>query len=336
MADDSGNPPAAGGSSEAALVLASLGELSDQPISGVLLIEQRRDDPPELSQLMATTAANDALSAVVKAATGRYLESDVIEYNSAASTSDGQVMWIAIDSVPMLKDIVDQSSDLAAVPLFDPATSSLNRLRLAAMRVDGESASVVFVQSLGGSQVVARSRSKLGFFVRRGTIDVPDDGQVLLFNKDVAAVVVGDIAFFSNRASFQRLFGFLEELKEKAAETFAAITADLRIAGIEQMAVAVTSTTNMLGKMASIQNKVATIPQYRDSLTMPKLVAFIDDHPECEVEVIGEGDAAQLVFSQDYQHRFKILKLLDDDYLRSELTDLEYDANSKSAPIQSP
>lgn len=334
MADDNDDPLAVEGNNQAALVLASLSELADMPISGVLLIEQQKDDPPELSQLVATDAANDALTGVVQTAASRYLACEVIEYDSAASTSDGQVMWIPIDAVPMLKDIVDQSSDLAAVPLFDPATSSLNRLRLGAMRVDGDGTSAVFVQALGGSQIVARSRSKVGFFVRRGIIDVPDDGQVLLFNRDVAATVVDDIAFFRNRASFQRLFGFLEELKEKAAETFAAITADLRIAGIEEMAIAVTSTTNMLGKMASIQNKVATIPQYRDALTMPKLVAFIKEHPECEVAVIGEGDAAQLVFSQDYQHRFKILKLLDDDYLRSELTDLEYDANSKSAPIQ--
>ena len=50
-------------------------------------------------------------------------------------------------------------------------------------------------------------------------------------------------------------------------------------------------------------------------------------------ELTGEEDAAQFVFRNDPQSRFKILKLLEDDYLRSELTLLEYAANSKSAPI---
>jgi hypothetical protein len=62
---------------------------------------------------------------------------------------------------------------------------------------------------------------------------------------------------------------------------------------------------------------------------MPKLVEFVENHPECEAEIAGEGDAAQLVYRNDPQHRFKILKLLDDEYLRSELTALEYEANSK-------
>jgi hypothetical protein len=39
------------------------------------------------------------------------------------------------------------------------------------------------------------------------------------------------------------------------------------------------------------------------------------------------------VFRNDPQHRFKILKLLDDDHLRSELTTLEYEANSKGLPV---
>lgn len=54
---------------------------------------------------------------------------------------------------------------------------------------------------------------------------------------------------------------------------------------------------------------------------------------ECQVELLGEGVDAKLVFRPDPQHRFKILKLLDDDYLRSELTALEHESNSKGPPI---
>jgi hypothetical protein len=92
-------------------------------------------------------------------------------------------------------------------------------------------------------------------------------------------------------------------------------------------------TTTMLGKVASIQRKLDTYPQYREALTMTKLKEFVETHPECGVEMTGDGDEASFVFRNDIQHRFKILKLLDDDFLRSELTRLEYEANSKSAPI---
>jgi hypothetical protein len=334
MAEADQAVPEVNGRDRAAVVLATLANLANESVSGVLLIEQNRDDAAEVSQLVPTAKALEALTGVVKTAASEYGDCEVIDYDAAAMTADGQVMWIDANEVPLLKEIVEHAADLAGVAMFDPANSTLVHLRLAAMRVDGDSNSAVFLQSLTGNQVVARSRTKIGLFVRRGTIDVPPDGQILLFSKDVAAIVTGEIAFFRNRAVFQRLFGYLEELKQQAIATFESITADLRIAGIEQMAMAVTGTTTMLGKMASIRNKVTTIPQYRDALTMPRLVAFINEHPECEVEVIGERDATQLVFAKDIQHRFKILKLLDDDYLRSELTELDYDANSKSAPIR--
>jgi hypothetical protein len=66
---------------------------------------------------------------------------------------------------------------------------------------------------------------------------------------------------------------------------------------------------------------------------MPRLLDFVRRHPEYQVDVSGAGDDARLVYRNDAQHRFKILKLLDDDYLHSQLTSLEYEANSKSAPL---
>jgi hypothetical protein len=164
-------------------------------------------------------------------------------------------------------------------------------------------------------------------------VDVPPSGQILLFSKDIAVVAVGDIAFFKDRAGFQRLFGYLDDLRLHAAKNFHSVTENLRIDGIDQMVAAVTGSPAMLGKMASIQRKLDQFPQYRAALTMPRLVDFVRQHPECQVDLKGNGEATQLVFRNDPQHRFKILKILDDDFLHSELTALEYEANSKSAPL---
>jgi hypothetical protein len=327
QAGDAGN-----GREQAVAALATLAALAEASVSGVMLIAGKKTEPPEVSQLRPTERALPVLNAVVQTAAVAFVDSEVIEYEPATSTVDGQIMWIAVALVPLLKAIVDESADLADMPLFDPAKASLSNLQLAAMRAEANGSAAVFIQSLRGSQIVAQSR-RVGVIIRRGVIDLPPRGQMLLFSRDVAVVVVGDTAFFQDRAGFQRLFGYLEELRERAAVTFQTITTDLRIAGIDQMAAAVTGSPTMLGKMASIQRKLDKYPQYRAALTMPKLLEFVGAHPECEVEISGVGDAAQLVYRNDPQHRFKILKLLDDDYLRSDLTSLEYEANSKSAPI---
>jgi len=328
--DQTGN---AGSERDAAVaVLAPLAPLAEATVSGVMLIAGQKDEPPAVSQLVPTERALPVLSAVVQTAATAFVDCEVIEYEPATTTVDGQIMWIAVAAVPLLKAIVDESTDLADMPVFDPAKSSLSNLQLAAMRAEANGTAAVFIQSLRGSQIVAQSR-RVVVIIRRGVIDLPPRGQMLLFSRDVAVVVAGETAFFRDRAGFQRLFGYLEELRQRAAITFQTITTDLRIAGIDQMEAAVTGSTAMLGKMASIQRKLDQYPQYRSALTMAKLLEFVAKHPECEVEIVGTGDSARLVYRNDPQHRFKILKLLDDDYLRSELTSLEYEANSKSAPI---
>ena len=318
--------------SRAVEALASLTQLGQAPVSGVMLIAGKKDEPPEVSQLVPTERALPALNGVVQAAAESFADSEIIYYGPAATTADGQVMWIETSEVPLLKAIIDESADLAGMPVFDPGKAKLALLRLTAMRTSVNGRSAVFVQALRRNQIVARSR-QIGVVVRRGVIDLPPSGQMLLFSRDVAAVALGDVAFFKNRAAFQQLFGYLEELEQQADATFRSVTINLRIAGYEQMASAVSGSPAMLGKMASIQGKLDQYPQYREALTMENLLTFIKAHPECEVEVTGEGEATQLVYRNDPQHRFKILKLLDDDYLRSELTTLEYEANSKSSPI---
>jgi hypothetical protein len=81
--------------------------------------------------------------------------------------------------------------------------------------------------------------------------------------------VVGNNAFFDNRSAFQRLFGYLDELRQQAEATFTEVTANLRTDGVEQMRAAVTASTAMLGKIASIQRKLDKYPKYKAALTMP-------------------------------------------------------------------
>ena len=328
----SAGPPAPTRREQAAATLDLLSQAAGGEVTGVMLILQRGQRPAEMFQLRPTQRVLPDLAGVVRTAAEDYAGREVIDYEPATTPGDEQVMWIDVAGVPLLNAIAQEAGQLADVPVFDPKKSSLADLQLAAIRVENDGVAAVLVQSLRGNQVVAQS-PRIGVIVRKGVVDAPPSGQIVLFSKQVAAIVVAGTAFFTNRASFQRLFGYLDELKQQAAKTFRSITGQLAIDGIDQMAAAVTGNPAMLGKMASIQRKLDQFPQYRDALTMPRLLAFVRQHPQYQVELSGDGDDARLVYRNDAQHRFKVLKLLDDDYLRSELTSLGYEANSKSAPL---
>jgi hypothetical protein len=67
---------------------------------------------------------------------------------------------------------------------------------------------------------------------------------------------------------------------------------------------------------------------YLPSLTIDMLEPVIKEFT-IDLEVIEEDGETRLVFRTDAAHRWLILKLLDDDFLRSAMTDHLYEANSK-------
>jgi hypothetical protein len=156
---------------------------------------------------------------------------------------------------------------------------------------------------------------------------------VLLFNEDVDAIAIGGWIFFANRNNFDRSFEFLALVQESAAQTFDAVTEHLTIDGLAELRAAVTKDVNMMAKLASIQRKIDKHPEYTKVLQMIPLLAFIDSNPHVDVDVVGEGADRRLLFLAAPQRRWKILKLLDDDYLRSNLTTMNYEVDSKGDPL---
>jgi hypothetical protein len=49
------------------------------------------------------------------------------------------------------------------------------------------------------------------------------------------------------------------------------------------------------------------------------------------IQIVAEGEAERFVFDPSPKLRWEILKLLDDDFVRSSLTQNRYEVNSKSA-----
>jgi len=108
------------------------------------------------------------------------------------------------------------------------------------------------------------------------------------------------------------------------------VTANLNISNLQEMRDACTRQTAMMSKMASINRRIQDDEDYARAMNMPDIVQYIHDHPETEITVEEVGGQYSLVFETPATRRFKILKLLDDDYLRSPLTDWYYETNSKT------
>lgn len=254
-------------------------------------------------------------------------------YTPAGLLARGEVMHTS--PLPAVLAGLEDILTTGDVAPYDPSAPYVQHLRLLGSRLTtADGTRLTFWRELRASVRLERSRWVAALWTGDRYVRLEDEHALLLDDR-VDAVVVHGVALFTAKGTFERLFDFVEELRRSAAETYAVVTGDLRIEGAAELEAACTSNPAMMAKLASVRRHLDTDPGYRAAVTMDRLVAFVRDHPETEVEISGSGADARLVFHPD-RRRYKILKLLDDDYLHSLLTRRSYEANSKSDPLARP
>lgn len=151
----------------------------------------------------------------------------------------------------------------------------------------------------------------------------------LVIDRSFRVVVVDGVALMPTAASYEALFGPPAAMRVEAAATFAETFAGaLDVRGVDELRTACLSDLSMMRKLLSIRRRMAD-PGFRAALTMDRILAFLAANPQIGVPVDRGGPVPQLVFESGPQQRWALLKLLDDDYLRSDLTGRRYEANSK-------
>ena len=125
--------------------------------------------------------------------------------------------------------------------------------------------------------------------------------------------------------SFQRIFKYFEELRAKADETVTTILQHIPISNADAFRAAGTGQMQMMAKLAQIAKK-----PYLNRVTMQDIRRTIDAF-HLDVRIEREDGQDKLVFEANPNRRWVILKMLDDDYLGSVMTDQKYEVNSKSA-----
>jgi hypothetical protein len=95
------------------------------------------------------------------------------------------------------------------------------------------------------------------------------------------------------------------------------------IANADAFKQACTSQRRFMTKLAMVASR-----PYFGRITMNDLRRTIREH-QLEIEIVKEEGRDHLKFDPDPSRRWILLKLLDDDYLNSNMTDNKYEANSK-------
>jgi hypothetical protein len=182
-------------------------------------------------------------------------------------------------------------------------------------------------QGFSPDKAMERSKRIMAFW--NGEQFASLDAQPLVIDRNLRLFAVDGFVVMKSNSAYEALFGPLPDLQAQAAATYSATLGTLRILGGDELRAACESDLNMMRKLLSIKQKMEQ-PGYPQALDMTSVLSFLARNPHIDVPVDRSGDAPALVFQPQAQRRWALLKLLDDDFLRSDLTNINYEANSKT------
>jgi len=299
----------------------------------LLLVDAHRSAAPQVYDVpVSTDLAAQLLEQVVETATAA-AEAELRQLE--AGFTPGPQQWVhgTIPDGPL--------ADLDSVVLRrthrqydrDAEFGARNVLVLRVRAVDGAELGRVY-QGFSSEKALAKGKRIVAFW--NGERFASLDAQPLVIDRSLRLFAFGatgetppPIMVMKSNNAYESLFGALPDLKVQAAETFTATLGKLPIVGGEELQAACESDLNMMRKLLSIKHRMEQ-PGYPDAVDMPSVVAFLERNPHVNVPIETTDGSPTLVFRPQAQQRWALLKLLDDDFLRSDLTNINYEANSKT------
>ena len=279
------------------------------------------DDIPTYQQVQVTDVVGREFLEVFRAARERIDQDTVLRpYDPASKPDPHEIEYLGIDQVPGIEAQLAPLGRPARLEVFAAEPNFITGLRFYVLVLQPRRGSpVTALRVYGGQRELARSRS-LGFLFRAGQFSEIRQ-PVFLFDHYLDCLIYDGVAFVLRQHDFQRLFRYYEMVAQAAEESLEAIRQTIPVANFAQFA---ESCRGHLQKLAKLKN-IAQKP-YLARVTMADLRRVIERF-ELNV-VIQELDGQEsLVF--DPSDRWAILRLLDDDYLESMMTEQLYEVTGK-------
>lgn len=257
-------------------------------------------------------------------------DTELREYDPGYRPEPNELTYIQIEDSESVASIIAALHRIDQFQIFTEDDEFIRRLRFYAIVVGGQAGrQAVFFRHYSPKKELSR-HAAFALILKRGNYSRVRE-RIFLFDSTVDCFSWDGALFIKNIAQFQRIFDYFEELRRKARATIQAVHRQVPIHNLADFEAACSANSLMLTKLASIARK-----PYLSRVTFADVERTIQEF-RLEIEVVRGGGRPQLVFDSTREHRWLILKLLDDDYLGSVMTQEKYEVNSKvQAPAARP
>lgn len=255
---------------------------------------------------------------------GTVREARLRPYEPSYKPDDDELLYIDVEETPQLQPYLAPAARAGSQQLFDESPDFIDALRFFLLRIRAAARAGTFISSYGPTRELTRSRM-LAVIFEGGNFNRLKR-RTFLFDGRFDCFEFAGLLFIKNPSRFERIFDYIAELQTQAESALVTIAQRVPIRDFDGLTAHALRNPQMTAKLASLAHR-----SYLPTLTVAALKAVIAEFPKLQqqIPIVTEGGVEKLVFDPAPSRRWAILKLLDDDYLRSQMTSQHYEVNSK-------
>jgi len=301
-------------------------DLSECEVTVCLASALKDESVPRFERLLISAQLTETFRSIASFTQTRYKRDfsngDLLlhRYTFQSKPDTHEVEYLDVSTYESIAEQVEPLSTLADIEVFEAEekfTAGMRFYVIVAQPPQGDA--VYFFRAYSHRKMLSRSRSFAMIF-NSGVYDRVTD-PMFLFDSTVDCVSRGGMMFLFKKEHFHEMFRFFEMTRKVASETLETIRAAVPIHNFEAF---VKDCEANMSKQVKL-NHIASKP-YLARLTIDNIKKVIARN-KLAVPVIKVGDKEMIVY--EHADKWVLLKLLDDDYLWSLMTEQSYEVSGK-------
>ena len=301
-------------------------DLGECDITVCLACALKDESMPRLERLLLSMELTETFRSIASFAQARYKRDlsngDLLlhRYTFQSKPDTNEVEYLDVSTYESIAEQVAPLASLADIEAFEAEEKFIASLRfyvIVAQPPEGDP--VYFYRAYSHRKMLSRSRSFAMIF-HNGVYDRVTN-PMFLFDHTIDCVSRNGMMFLFKKEHFHEMFRFFEMTRKVASETLETIRAAVPIYNFDAF---VRDCEANMSKQVKL-NHIAAKP-YLSRLTLDNIKKVIARN-KLAVPIITVGGKEMIVY--DHADKWVLLKLLDDDYLWSLMTEQSYEVSGK-------
>lgn len=305
-------------------------DLSTCPISVYLASAEKNDVVPNFEQMLMTGDLTEGFRTIIANIQEKYQKETngnntlFSEYFIESVLEENEIECFTLASRNSIYEQVEPLKRLADTEIFSEEEQFIKGVRFYVIIAQPENCDPIYFFHVHTPKKILKRSGLRAILGSNGRYNRVDD-LCIAFEETADCICHSSFMFVFNKNNFQTMFRFLEETRATAKETLNTINSGLPIQNFDELVKACEGNMPMLRKLKKISAK-----PYIKTLKMSDVKRIIESN-NLPVKIIEIEGQEKILFDPNAKARDKyaLLRVFNDDYLKSLMTDKNYEVTGK-------